>query len=373
MTLRALGRPVTTASTLLLLAALLAAVSACGRRQAAETAPAGDAPAAVPVETLTLAPDVFQRVVTLSGSTEALREVDISAKLAGSVERFDHELGDALADGELILSLDLRPFRAAVTQAEAGLLAARAAADKAAKEYERSRELKARDRISDAEMELAELAKLQSESARLGAEAALTMAKLQLEDAEIRAPFAGRLAFKGVDAHEQIAPGMPVAAVADLSRIVVRGSVAEREAVRLAVDMPARVTVPSLDDETFAGRVRAVGVRANPATRSYDVEILVENPERRLLSGMAARAEIVVDRQPNAMLIPGTAVVEQYGEPVAFVVEDGVARRRGLSLGAASGDRVLVTQGLAAGDRLIVKGQWSVRDGLAVAVTEPTP
>ena len=75
MTLRALGRPVTTASTLLLLAALLAAVSACGRRQAAETAPAGDAPAAVPVEMLTLAPDVFQRVVTLSGSTEALRDV----------------------------------------------------------------------------------------------------------------------------------------------------------------------------------------------------------------------------------------------------------------------------------------------------------
>ncbi len=357
-------------SLLLLAATALALAAGCAREESAE-AEAETAPAtefAAPVHAITLAEEPFSVGVRLSGGTEARREVEIVASLAGEVERFDVEPGDRLAEGDLILAVDARPYRAGVEQAKAGVLAGESALRQAERELDRSRELKERGRISDAEFEGIELRKLQAESGLLGARAGLTQAELMLEDAEIRAPFAGRLAFKGVDVHEQIAPGMPVAAVVDLSGIVIRGGVGERDAVRLSPGMPATVTLPALGEVAFPGRVKTVGVRSHPATRSYEVEIEVENPEGRILSGMAARAEVVVETLPGVIAVPETAVVEQYGKPVLFVVEDGRAARRAVTLGRRDGDRVLVLSGVAAGDQLIVKGQWSVRDGLAVEI-----
>lgn len=355
---------------LLLAAAALVLAAGCGRQPAenpeAEAAPAPEV--ATPVRVITLAEEPFELGVHLSGGTEARYEVEIVAQLAGEVERFDAEPGDRLAEGDLILAVDARPYRAAVDQARAGVLAAESALRQADRELERSRELKARGRISDAEFEGVELMQLQAKSGLLGARAGLTQAELMLEDAEIRAPFTGRLAFKGVDVHEQIAPGMPVAAVVDLSGIVVRGGVGERDAVRLSPGMAAEVVVPALGEAAFPGRVTNVGVRSHPATRSFEVEIRVDNPEGRILSGMAARAKVVVETMSGVIAVPESAIVEQYGKPVLFVVTDGRAERREVSLGERDGDRVLVASGLAGGERLIVKGQWSVRDGLAVEI-----
>jgi len=349
---------------------LLLGAADCGRRSGGEPAAADSAAPATPVGVRVLAEAEFLLTVKLSGSTEALREVEIAAKLAGTVAAFPATLGDQLAAGELIMRLDERPYAAALAQAEAGLLATEAAAAQARRELERARELRARERISEAELEGVGLAERQAEGARLAAAAALEQARLQLEDTELRAPFAGRLAAKRVDAHEQIAPGTPVAALADLSQVLVRCSVSEQDAVRLASGQPATLSIPALGEARLPGRVRAVGVRAHPLTRSYEVEIVADNPERRLLSGMAARVEVEIARWPGAILIPGDAVVEQYGQPVAFVVEGGLARRRALTLGPASGEQVLVETGLAAGDRLIVQGQWSVRDGQPVAASD---
>lgn len=344
-------------------------LGACGRGGGGESAPDSTA-SATPVGVHTLVAEEFSQTLRLSGSTEARREVEIAAKLPGTVVAFPAEIGDQIAKGELILSLDLRPYEAALAQAEAGLLAADAAATRAGRELERAKELKARERISDAELEGVTLAERQAESARRAAAATLEQAQLQLEDARVLAPFAGRLAAKRVEAHEQVVPGMPLAALADLSQVRVRCSVSEQDVVRLAPGLPASLSIPALGEARFPGRVSAVGVRADPLTRSYEVEIVAENPDRRLLSGMAARVEVEIARRPGAILIPGDAVVEQYGEPVAFVVEGGLARRRALALGPIDGARVLVESGLAAGDRLIVQGQWSARDGQPVALRE---
>lgn len=344
-------------------------LGACEQRGGSDAA-ADSTVAATPVSVRTLAAEEFRQTLRLNGSTQARREVEIAAKLPGTVASFPAELGDRLAKGELILSLDLRPFETALAQAEAGLLAAEAAAAQAARELERARELKARERISDAELESVTLAERQAESARRAAAAGLEQARLQLEDARVLAPFAGRLAAKHVDAHEQVAPGMPVAALADLAQVRVRCSVSEQDVARLAAGQPATLSIPALGEARFPGALQAVGVRADPLTRSYAVEIVADNPGERMLSGMAARVEVEIARRPGAILIPGDAVVEQYGQPVAFVVEAGLARRRALTLGPTDGERVLVEAGLAAGDQLIVQGQWSARDGQPVALRE---
>ncbi len=365
---RAILRRRGTAVFILFMGSLILGLSACGREGPADEQPSSETGKATPVSTETLARADFAITVKLSGSTEARREVNISAELAGSVTDFPHELGDRLEQGELILAIDARPYRAGVSQAEAGVMAARSAQRQAERDLARTRELKAKGRISDLELEAMELSELQARSGLLGAEAALTQAELMLEDAEIRAPFAGQLAYKGVDRYEQIAPGLPVAAVVDLSGVLIRAGVGEQDAVRIKEGMTVAVRIPALDEAVFPGRVKAVGVRSHPATRSYAVLIAVDNPEGRILSGMAARAAVTVETRAAALSIPESAIVEQYGDDLAFVVAGGKAERRVLSLGPRHAGRVLVESGLAANEALIVKGQWSVRDGQAVEI-----
>jgi len=355
---------------LLVLAGLLLAAG-CGRREANEAAGADTTSVrSVPVAVQTVQPSLFRVTVDLSGSTEAVREADISAQVNGTVEAFPHQLGDRLAAGDVILRVDTRPYDAAVKQAEAQLLAAQAAHRQAERDLGRVRSLKDRERVSDAELEGAELAELQARSGRLAAEAGLTMARVQREHAEIRAPFAGRLVAKDVEAGEQIAPGMPLTAVVDLSSILIRSSVAEKDAARVAPGMPVDVFIPAIGETHFAGRVRALGARSHRATRSYPIEIEIPNTDGRLLSGMAARAAVIIEEREGVITVPAPAIVEQYGAPVVFVVREGRAERRDVALGPRAGDRVVVESGLAAGEALIVRGQWSVSDGMAVEVRQ---
>jgi len=351
-------------------AALLLLILGCGRggEQAAEEAP--EAVRALPVAVQTVQPSRFVVVVEPGGSTEAWREVDLAAEVAGTVLERPHELGDLVAENALLLRVDDRLYRAQVEQAEAGLLAAEAALKQARRELERSRSLKEKGRISDAEFEGVQLGALQAESGERAARAALDLARMQLEDCEIRAPFAGRLAYIGPEKGEQLAPGMPVASLVDLSSVLIRSSLSERDVVRVSPGMTVDVFVPALADQRFEGRVSAVGPRSDPATRSFPVEIRIPNAEGRLLSGMAARSSIRVEDREGSLVIPAGAVVEQYGEPIVFTVEENLARRRPVKLGLRSDDRVEVLEGLSAGDRLVVQGQWTIKDGSAVEIRE---
>lgn len=341
----------------------------CGRRDGGDAGGADTTSVrSVPVAVQTVQPTRFRVTVDLSGTTEAAREADISAQVGGTVESFPHQLGDTLAAGELILRVDTRPYDAAVKQAEAQLLAARASHRQAERELGRVRSLKERDRVSDVELEGAELAELQARSGKLAAEAGLALARVQREHAEIRAPFPGRLVAKDIEVGEQIAPGMPLTAVVDLSSILIRSSVSEKDAVRIEPGMPVDVFIPAIGERHFAGRVRALGARSHPATRSYPVEIEIPNPDGALLSGMAARAAVIVEEREGVVAVPAPAIVEQYGSPVVFVVREGRAERRAVELGPRAGDRVVVESGLAPGEALVVRGQWSVSDGTAVEV-----
>jgi len=323
---------------------------------------------AVPVVVQTVTPSRFTLTLALGGSTEAWREVDISAQVAGTVLRLPHEMGDVVEKGALLVEIDKRLYAAAVEQAKAGFLGAEAAFEQAKRDLERASVLKEKGRVSDVEFEGVSLGALQAESGMLAAKAVLDLAKKSLEDCEIRAPFAGRIAMLVPEVGEQVAPGMPMAAVVDLSSVMIRSSISERDAVRVSRDMPVDVFIPALNNARFEGEVHNIGVRSDMITRSFPLEIRIPNPEGLLLSGMSARSSIRLDDRGGAIVIPAGAVVEQYGEPIVFLVKEGLAKRRDIVLGKREGDRVEVSEGLQAGENLIVQGQWSVKDGTAVEI-----
>jgi RND family efflux transporter MFP subunit len=125
--------------------------------------------------------------------------------------------------------------------------------------------------------------------------------------------------------------------------------------------------------ETFEGRVKNIGPRADNETRTFPVEINIDNQgPRRLLPGMFARAILPVRTYPEAILIPRTSVLYETGMPVVFVadVERGIAHRHPITILRTFGSRHLVGRGLQPGDHLVVTNQRLLHENAAIRVVE---
>ena len=134
--------------------------------------------------------------------------------------------------------------------------------------------------------------------------------------------------------------------------------------------------IPALDT-SFAGRVSLIGVVADPATRSYAVEISVPNPARKLRAGMVAEATINTRESTSAMMVPAPAVVHDggvNGTTIVYVLDHDAARvhARRVTTGAAHADSLEIASGLDATDRVVVAGQQRLREGASVKLL-PTP
>lgn len=169
-----------------------------------------------------------------------------------------------------------------------------------------------------------------------------------------------------------VAPGQPVYTIVALDPMRVRVGVPESDIGRITEGAPATVRIPALDT-SFGGRVSLIGVAADPATRSYTVEISVPNPARRLRDGMVAEATITTKATTSAIVVPAAAVVHEgtaNGATVVYVVDhDGAAvHTRRVMVGAAHGDSLDIASGLDANERVVVAGQQRLREGAAVKV-----
>jgi RND family efflux transporter MFP subunit len=167
-----------------------------------------------------------------------------------------------------------------------------------------------------------------------------------------------------------VAPGQPVYTIVALDPMRVRVGVPESDIGRISEGAPATVRIPALDT-SFTGRVSLIGVAADPATRSYTVEISVPNPARRLRDGMVAEATITTKATTSAIVVPAAAVLHEgtvNGSTVVYVLDRDASRvhARRVTPGAAHGDSLEIASGLDANDRVIVAGQQRLREGAAV-------
>jgi RND family efflux transporter MFP subunit len=157
--------------------------------------------------------------------------------------------------------------------------------------------------------------------------------------------------------------------VVDPFILKLEGAVTEKEVALLREGSRAVVSFDGVA-ERFEGYVHWVSFEANPSTGKFDVEIRVENPDLKLRPGVVGRAQVLKNTHGGVIAIPRDAVVQRGGDPIAFVVEEEVARERRLRLGPDQGLLVVVEEGIETGDRLIVRGQREIHDGSAVRIQE---
>lgn len=332
------------------------ATSACVRTAASATNDADGA--AVPVIAQPVALSTRAWSTTASGIVHANTTVDVAFQVPGKVIAAGPDEGQPVRAGEAIASLDPTEYRLAVEQASAQ-------AERAAGDRDRNRPLLSAGSISAADMDHLESGARQSA-------AAADLAKKRLADTRLTAPISGIIARRAIEVGQSVAPGQPAYTIVALDPVRVRVGVPEGDIGRVTEGAAATVRIPALDT-TFAGRVSLIGVAADPATRSYTVEIIVANPARRLRAGMVAEATITTKATTSAMMVPAAAVLHDgtvNGTTVVYVIDRGAppvrAHARRVTTGAARGDSLEITSGLAVNDRVVVAGQQRLRAGSAV-------
>ncbi len=199
------------------------------------------------------------------------------------------------------------------------------------------------------------------------AEAATRAARIAMSRSIIKAPFAGVVAELEADQGEIAAPGAPLLRLVDLDEVKVTISVSDRDVVALSEGMPATITTDA-SAGVFEGSVSHINPAADLQTRSFLVDITVDNPERRLLPGMIAQVTIDAELEGEALVVPQDWVVTKLEGLGVFIEDEGTARWRPVALGPVVRNLVIVTEGLSLGDRVIMTGQRQLEDGDPVLV-----
>jgi membrane fusion protein (multidrug efflux system) len=323
---------------------------------------------AIPVETYVIQTGEVVDKVKAMGTIFPVHDVLISSETAGTITEVYVEVGDWVEKGAPLVQIDPELKQLALDQAEARLIEANAAYEKAKKDFERNKKLFETHDISDYVYENARLQKESAEAAYLTARANVKIARRQLKDTRIESPVNGFVAARLVELGGTVAPGTPVAKVVDIRQVKVKFGVPEKDIVKISKGQRAKITLDSYPGETFEGTVGAVGPQADLSTRTFPVEILVENTEYRLKAGMVARVEVATETIQDVPLLPKSALLERSGQTILFVIKQGIAQKRIPQLGLESGDKIALLDGAEAGDEVVILGQENLVDGAKVVV-----
>ena len=324
-----------------------------------------------PVNTVVIERRDLPLVVNAVGRLIANREVVLSAQVSGIVASYSVDTGDAATAEQAVVILDSKDYQLALNEARANLLSARARYVAAQNAFQRAGQLLPDNVITPEFYEKIEADFKAAQAGVSQAEAVVDIQQRQFEKTVIKAPFDGLVIRRLVETGQNINIGDPVMAIADMLSMRVKIHVNEQDYVHLDHDDSVTVLIEAFPERLFPGEVDRIGVKADPQTNTFEVEVLVTNPDLLLKAGLTATVNIVVDTVPDAIMIPQGCVLFRENRKEVFVVtEDGKASVREVKLGRVEGSSVMILEGVAAGDRLVTTGSQYLRDGDSVAVAE---
>lgn len=306
------------------------------------------------VSVVPVIPMPIRDILLLPGETEAWKDVRVSADTSGLVERIGAREGSVVRKGNLLAMIDVSALKAVLDRAEAAF--------KLADElFKRRKKLFERKIINQEELDRS----LTERSLALGS---LRQARVEYERGYIRSPIDGLVNYLYVDEGEFLDRGKPVADLVNVDKIKINVNVPELDVRYLRVGQKAEVRVDAFPEERLPGIVDFVAYKADSATKTFWVRVLIRNPNHEIRPGMIARVRFLRRTIPDALVVPLFSLVDRGGERLLFVEKDGVVHAREVSIGVIEGDRVQITKGLRAGDRLVVTGQTEVEEGMKVQV-----
>lgn len=368
------------ANLAMLTAAMVLAALAPACKKAKPPTPPPPTVRVVPVESRNVE-QAEDFLATLDGSTNA----EIRPQVTGILESVAYQEGTLVRIGQMMFSIDKRPFVAAVTRAEGAHQNAVAQYEKARADVRRFTPLVREHAMSQQDLENARAAERQGAANVKTARGALEAAKLDLQWTEVRSPIHGLAGIAQTRVGNLVNPGQVLTIVSTLDPVRVSINISEREYLRYAHAPNDAGVSPFANLSRFTlilgdGTIYPYAVNdfivsrgINPTTGTLTVQMLFPNPERLLRPGMFARVRAHSGTAP-ALVIPERSIQELQGRYQVRVVDAGNrVAVRAVTLGALIDHEYVVTSGLQAGERVVVEGLQNAEPGALVTVQTESP
>jgi RND family efflux transporter MFP subunit len=309
---------------------------------------------AVRVITLTMSAYRMEDKISLPGEVKAFEDLWVKSEAKGQVVSVAVEEGQRIKKGQLLVKLDDRDYRSRIERIEANYKLAKL-------DHDRILSLAKRNASSQSKLDaaVALLTELKAQYSE---------AKLHLDRTRIIAPIDGVINELVAKLGDFLDENFKVAQILQIDPVKIAVGVPESDVAAIYDLKFADVVIEALDNKTVRGERVFLGWQPRSLARLYDLELTIENPDRRILPGMFAQVELVKKVYDNALTIPLYAVITQGDERFVYIEKDGKALKRPVMLGVLVNWQVHIKSGIHPGDRVIVVGHRFLDDGQAVDV-----
>ena len=304
------------------------------------------------------------------GIIEPQFKTELSFRTLGRLLTRPVNVGDLVAEGQVVGTIDATTLEFAVRSARAEVSRAEAQLANASATEERQRILIAREATTKAVLDSAEQGRASAEAAVARGQANLTKASEQLGYAQLKADFAGVVTAVGAEVGQVVTPGQSVLTIArpDLREAVV--DLGADFPVELAPDLPFTVSLPFLPGTQVQGKIREIAPLADAVTRTRRVRIALDNPPSTFRLGATVTASLR-DAQGSVLRVPASAVLAKDGEDFVWVVDPATSTVSLQKVDVSSDQEGLrATGGLAAGARVVTAGIHSLKQGQKVRIEQ---
>jgi RND family efflux transporter MFP subunit len=300
-----------------------------------------------------LHPTNFKNYLKVTGEVSARNHVKIMVEEGGTLKKVYKDKGSYVKAGEVLAELENTIIKSGFEQAEAAL-------QQAELDFKSKSKLFEKRAISENEFLYAKY-NLQS------ANAAYNLAKSRYEKLFIRAPLNGLVNERYYDLGAYANPMTPIFEFIDNEEMRIRAGVAERFIDDVEVGTPVHITFDAFSELSIDTRVTYVSKSINPKNRTFDIEVMIPNPDKKLAQAMVANLQILRKEHQNQIVVPLDALIESENGWYVYVREGNVARRVKIKYLDISQDNVLI-EGLQPGQELIVVGHRELADGDSISV-----
>ena len=311
-----------------------------------------------PVNTVVMQvqPAAISNRLNLPGAIEAWNELEMTAKIAGTVEEVVVKEGDTVREGDVLIQIESADYRIALERAQAAYNLAKA-------DYQRDKSVYSKGVIPPAELEA-------RETRMATTKADLDNAKLMYERTTIKAPIDGVVRRLDAKVGMYLGVGDPLGKILQIDQLKAVIGIPESDVTAVRGLDTVEVTIKALDDLRVVGKTYFISSSPETLARLYRLELEIDNPDHLILPGMFARANIVKQRRDQALSIPFYSIISRNNEQYVFVEKDGVVEKRIVMTGIMDEWMVEITEGLEPGENVVVEGHRDVEDGRKVKVVK---
>ncbi len=319
---------------------------------ATQTGSAAPMDFATPVEAAPVKQEALVRSIVAVGSLLANEKVMLQPEFEGKVVTIHFNEGQAVKQGDLLVTLDDSIYKAELNQADARLKLSQA-------NTKRISSLRKKGLSNEQEADQA--------VSELGVnKASRVLARTRLKKMAIHAPFDGNIGLRSISEGDYLSRGQDIVTLVNSNPIKLEFRIPEVYLSEVAIGQTVDVRVDAFRGETFIGEVYAIAPEVDVGGRSFMVRAQIPNDDSRLVPGLFAQVELVLEQKQNVLLIPEAALMPAGDKQYVYRIDDGKAVRTEVSLGMRQADFVEVISGLAPGAQVITAGQMKIMDGSKV-------